>query len=597
MAKNENAKSKAEIYREERKERLAKAAKKNATNSKSRKAALSIGKKVIAAVLIVAILGGIAYGIDSVFGFSNNWKTALTVGEHKVSVAQFNYYYQMSYNYYAQMESTYQQQGYSLGFDSTKAPDEVLSGQKDENGVELYWSDIIKEYAINSIKSNFGFYAEAIDAGYKLTDDEAKDIDEAIASLEENAKTNGKSLSSYIRDYISKGLTEKGLRELIEIETVASRYEEDFRNKSNEKITDDAIKAEYEENVNDYNYTDVVYYQISKTITKEADETDEAFNARKEQHNADILAAAEDIAAKATSLDNFGIAALEYKESVDAAKAEEEAAAEEAAAEEETTEDAADEAADETVEEEAEVEYPTKELNAAKYEKLKTTFSEDVAKWAFEANRQAGNVKVFSTDSSVYVVYLAATSYEGSMVNVRHLLIKFEAEDSKNVTDEEKKAANLKLNELIASYKDESGKITITEEEFIELAKKNSEDTGSATNGGLIEGVTNDSNYVENFEAWSMDKSRQAGDCQIIETEYGYHLMYFVENTGSDWEEAIRETLQGELYEKEAEKLIGKEGKYKAVTNDKAVTKAITNYCDAVRKSLNQQALNGNYGY
>ena len=33
MAKNENAKSKAEIYREERKERLAKAAKKNAKNA------------------------------------------------------------------------------------------------------------------------------------------------------------------------------------------------------------------------------------------------------------------------------------------------------------------------------------------------------------------------------------------------------------------------------------------------------------------------------------------------------------------------------------------------------------------------------------
>ncbi len=578
MAKNENAKSKAEIYREERKERLAKAAKKNATNAKSRKTAISITKKVIAVAIIVAILGGIAYGIDDVFGFSNNWKTALTIGEHKISVAQFDYYYRMSYNYYAQMETTYKQQGYSLGFDTTKAPDEVLSGQKDENGVELYWSDIIKEYAINSAKSNFAFYTEALNKGYKLTADETKEINEAIASLKENAQKSGMSLNAYIRGYISKGLTEKGLRELIEIETIASRYEEDYRNASNEKITEDAIKAEYDANVNDYNYTDIVYYQISKTLTKEAKETDDAFKARKEKNDAAILAAAEEIASKATDVEAFGAAALEYKNSLEEKKE-------------------AEDTKEETADAEAEVEYPTKESNAAKFETLKTNFSEDAAKWAFDAARKAGEVKVFSTEKSVYVIYLVTPSYEGSMVNVRHLLIKFNAKDSKNVTEEEKKAANKKLNDLIASYKDEAGNITITEEEFIKLAKKNSEDTGSATNGGLIEGITNGSNYVENFEVWSMDKSRKVGDCQIIETEYGYHLMYFVENTGADWKEAIRNDLQNKMYEEDAEKLIGDNGKYKAVLNDKVVAKAVKEYCDSVRVELNQQALNSQYSY
>lgn len=589
MAKNENAKSKAEIYREERKERLAKAAKKNAKNAKSRKTAVSVAKKVIAAVLIVAIVGGIAYGIDSVFGFSNNWKTALTVGEHKISVAQFNYYYQMSYNYYAQMESTYQQQGYSLGFDTTKAPDEVLSGQKDENGVELYWSDIIKQYAIESIKSNFGFYSEAMEAGYSLTDEEAAEINDAITSLEESAKANGLSLNAYIRNYISKGLTEKGLRELIEIETIASRYEEDFRNETDEDITEDDIKAEYEENINNYNYVDIVYYQLDKTLTKEDGESDDDFNARKEQNDADLLAAAEDIAAKATDIEAFGAAALEYKTGVEeAAKAEEEADAE--ADTEESAEDA-------DAEKEEEVAYPTKEMNATKFETLKATFNEDVANWAYNAESKANDVKVFSTDKYIYVVYLAAPSYEGSMVNVRHLLVKFDAADSKNVTEEEKKEANKKLNEIIASYeKDENGMITISEEDFIKLAKEHSEDT-TASNGGLIEGITVGSNYVENFKNWSMDKNRKAGDCAIIETEYGYHLMYFVEVTGNDWEDSIRQTLQGEHYEEEAQKIIGENGKYQVVIKEKNVAKSVEKYCDNLRKQLNQQAMNNSYYY
>lgn len=603
MAKNENAKSKAEIYREERKERLAKAAKKNATNAKARKTAVSVVKKVVAAVIIVAILGGIAYGADSTFGFSNNWKTAMTVGEEKISVAQFNYYYKMAYNYYAQMESTYAQQGYSLGFDTSKAPDEVASGQKDENGADLYWDDIIREYAISSISSNFAFYQEAVKNGYKLTPEEVKEIDEAFASMEETAKTSGMSLNAYIRDNISRGLSKKGLRELVEIETLASRYEEDLRNAAFEKVTDEEITAEYEENAIDYNYTDVSYYQISTTLTKETGETDEAFNERKEANKAEILADAEAIAAAATDIDAFGAAALEYKERKAAEAAAESETEENAEADAEASEDTAADAEAETDADaeaavEAEPEYPTIEKNGLMYATAKTAFSEDAADWAFAAERQAGEVKVFEGTNAVYIIFLVAPSYEGNNVNVRHLLIKFNAANSQNPTEDEKKNANEKLNTIIteAGYtKDENGFITMTEEQFIELAKNNSEDT-TASNGGLIENVTNGSNYVENFKNWSMDKSRQAGDCQIIETEYGYHLMYFVEVTGPDWKEAIREELQNEKYEEDAEKVVGESGPYKTVNNDKNIDKAVATFCDETRKLINQQALNNSYG-
>ena len=56
MAKNESSKSKAEVYREERKARIAKAAKQNAKGIQKRSAAANILKKVVAVVLAVAIL-------------------------------------------------------------------------------------------------------------------------------------------------------------------------------------------------------------------------------------------------------------------------------------------------------------------------------------------------------------------------------------------------------------------------------------------------------------------------------------------------------------------------------------------------------------
>ena len=33
---------------------------------------------------------------------------------------------------------------------------------------------------------------------------------------------------------------------------------------------------------------------------------------------------------------------------------------------------------------------------------------------------------------------------------------------------------------------------------------------------------------MENFLNWSVDMSRQPGDTDIVQTEYGYHLMFFV---------------------------------------------------------------------
>ena len=33
---------------------------------------------------------------------------------------------------------------------------------------------------------------------------------------------------------------------------------------------------------------------------------------------------------------------------------------------------------------------------------------------------------------------------------------------------------------------------------------------------------------MKNFLNWSVDPARKAGDTDVIETEYGYHVMYFV---------------------------------------------------------------------
>ena len=53
---------------------------------------------------------------------------------------------------------------------------------------------------------------------------------------------------------------------------------------------------------------------------------------------------------------------------------------------------------------------------------------------------------------------------------------------------------------------------------------------------------------VTAFNDWCFDESRQPGDHAIVETEYGYHIMYFVENEGLSYRTDIKDTLLAEDY-------------------------------------------------
>jgi hypothetical protein len=98
------------------------------------------------------------------------------------------------------------------------------------------------------------------------------------------------------------------------------------------------------------------------------------------------------------------------------------------------------------------------------------------------------------------------------------------------------------------------------------------------------------SNYVDNFKNWAIDPARKTGDCDIVETSYGYHIMYFVKNNGYDWETTALSKLQEEAYSDAFEAIMGTSGKYSMVKNEKNIAKVSEDFCDKIRQSLAQQA-------
>lgn len=117
----------------------------------------------------------------------------------------------------------------------------------------------------------------------------------------------------------------------------------------------------------------------------------------------------------------------------------------------------------------------------------------------------------------------------GLTSTVRHILVTpkcTEGEECADAhTEAEWEACYAEAEKILNEWK--SGEAT--EESFAALAGQYTEDTGSASTGGLYENVAPGSNYVESFLNWSIDMNRQPGDTEIVQTEYGYHIMYFVE--------------------------------------------------------------------
>ena len=114
-------------------------------------------------------------------------------------------------------------------------------------------------------------------------------------------------------------------------------------------------------------------------------------------------------------------------------------------------------------------------------------------------------------------------------IHVRHILVQPEQDVDSNEdgtpdssSEEAWAVAKSQADEIYALWQQNP-----TEENFAALANEHSTDPGSNTSGGLYENVA-PGTMVEPFNDWCFDASRKVGDTGIVETNYGYHIMFFV---------------------------------------------------------------------
>lgn len=552
MAKNESSKSKAEIYREERKERIAKANKKNAKSIEKRNNAAKIAKKVIAVVVVVAIVLGIGWKFVDSFGLIEKATTAMTVGSDKISTAEFAYYYNAQYQQMSYMSSYYAQSGYNIGFDSSKSPDDPTNTTTDADGNKITWAQYFTDSAVERAQFIDAYYKEALKADFKLSEDEQKEIEETVENYRKQAAENNFSLSAYLKASFGEGFNEKTFRKQLEMETIAQNFYNDQKSSFNADVKDSDIEAEYKENTKKYNYADVRFFAFTYTTLSAAEgESEDELKARQTAANNELLAKAKEVYAKCKDADSFIAAVKAYK----------------------------NEGSDTPSDADA-----TTLTNHILYSAASSSLTEKGADWLFDGARKAGDITLIEGEKGAYIIMCVKPSYTGNSVNVRHCLIKFNAADENNVTDEEKKAAYDKAKKLYDSWLGGDK----TEDSFKTLVTANSEDTGSVENGGLYENIRITDSYVSEFLDWSFADGRKVGDSGIIETTYGYHIMYFVsDNTDDlDWKNTIRTDMGKTAFDEYNENLLADDGSYKVVENETWTSYVSKDFCKKFKKNL-----------
>ena len=174
------------------------------------------------------------------------------------------------------------------------------------------------------------------------------------------------------------------------------------------------------------------------------------------------------------------------------------------------------------------------------------TEGSELSEWAFGA--KYGDTKIIEDESNskttAYILTKAAVRDESKTVNVRHILF---TSDKYGSTEK----ARAKAEEVLAEF--ESGDRSI--ESFSNLALAYTEDENTCYNGGLYENLANGVTLT-NFDEWCFFGTRKSGDCEIIETTRGIHIVYYESDGLLNWEASVADAIISDRFNELDEKLL-----------------------------------------
>ena len=458
---------------------------------------------VLVAMVVVAIVVGVNRSIEA-SGVHEKNTVAATVGEHQISNAELSYYYIDYVNNYANTYGSYLS---LFGIDPSVALDKQVI---DEETGET-WADNFISEAASSVQAIYALADAAEAEGFTLPQEQQDQVDIMSNNLDSYASIYGYSnTDAFLKAQYGNGASKEGYMEYYQRNLLASAYQTNHQ--ENLTYTDDQIReADNADPVKYSSYSFAQYHiPVSKFLT--GGTTDESGNTTytAEEREAAIAAAKVAIAPLTDSEINTVDALNEAIAAMD-------------------------------------INAGTEASSTVYTDQASTGINSYLSGWVTAENREPGDVTCIEIPGTVkdengedletitafYVVlFTGKNDNEVELVNVRHILVSFEgdAQEDGTYSEEVKEAARASAEEILNEWK--SG--DATEDSFAALANEKSTDTGSNTNGGLYEDVY-PGQMVTAFNDWCFDSARKSGDTGIVETTYGYHVIYYVGTTGQTY--------------------------------------------------------------
>ena len=515
-----------------------------AAQAEAKKKARSKLRWTLGTIGVVILIAAILF-LNSSFLYTGT--TALTIGGEGFSPARVSYSYANQYYTWANQYGSYAS---LFGLD-TSAGIAGLGSQSCPMLEGGTWRDYFLDAAGQELTQTKALLDYAAEKSITLDEDEIAQVDAGFEGLDEYVKGLGYgSVDKFFAASYGTGVTKALVRQAGLDSALASKVLSQMSDSF--QYTDAELEEYYKglEGASDI-FGLAYYYVAAETVETTAEDgtassapTEETLAAAKATADA-ILAAYESgfapagpvtgdepVTGEAAGEDETvtGEAAADDEAVTGEAAAYDKAVTGEAAADDEAAEplrfgDAAMDAAADRFDEAV-----ASQVDGALSTRSSTTKGSSLGAYKdwMTGSRQLGDAAVIENDGSGYyvVLFLSRDDNHYPLAQVRHILVKAEADESGAYTEEAKAAAREKAEEIYAQW--QAG--DKTEDSFAALANEMSEDAGSNTRGGLYDAVAKNQ-MVKEFDAFCFE-GHKPGDTAIVYGETssyaGYHIMYYV---------------------------------------------------------------------
>ncbi|MDD3340231.1 MAG: SurA N-terminal domain-containing protein [Lachnospiraceae bacterium] len=438
---------------------------------------ITVQMGIVVGIVALAIVGFVIWNS----GVIRNFFPAITIDGENYKLSEFNYYYYAYYNAYKEENAQYM----DYMFDESKS---LKTQEYDENES---WFDFFRDGATDSMTSIMRVSQMAEEAGYELSEEDEKNIEDSIAQIEALAQYNGVTTSAYLQGIYGSGMGEELYRKHLTKSYLATGYSDQI--KENFTFTNAEIEQHYKENQQKYTLVDYerFYVKASDAETTPTDEEKAAAKATAQEIEGRLLGG-EDLKTLGTEYDASGT----Y--------------------------------------------YAT---DAAYYD---ASFA--YGDWLFSGDRKDGDSTVIDAGTGYYVLlYHSSDQGDYDAVDIEDICIGVDTatldssadgyNDQKNQLYEDSCTTAEKIQEEWAAGQK-------TRESFKALAEEYKTDNNTYTAYTKLTKNTLDTQ----IDAWCFDPSRKEGDCNVLYTEGGFHVIYFVGTDGKAWAKQAEDDLRDEQY-------------------------------------------------